>query len=438
MQITIHRGINQIGGCITEISTDTSRIFIDMGTNLPGVGEKLSTDEEKGIVNNLLSQNKRDQEAIFFTHSHPDHTGMLAWVSEGMECFMSKGTKDILRIKTELLIQKNELCKTETGITNEEEEKDLLMLQKLHTCHEWKRPEPRHKPQTITVGDIKVTPYFVSHSTYDASMLLIEVSGKRILHTGDFRGHGFLSKGLFPTLNHYIRQVDVLITEGTMLSRNDVCETEQEISRRMAEVMKKYKYIFVLASSTDIERLTAVHLAAKKADKTLMCCSGMHSKAMDYFKKESGFRLCEFSYKFYSFYKPDNSVLEGMKDKGFTMVFGSSYGDKIKKLKEEFNPDQTLLIYSTWEGYYTIPEQVEANPEYKKIRDMFTNVVDIHTSGHADAGTITEVIKTVNPREAIIGIHKDKETSLTSLTLPEELMGKIIPERMELDYITVY
>ena len=36
MTITIHRGINQIGGCITEItSAKGSKILIDLGHNLP-------------------------------------------------------------------------------------------------------------------------------------------------------------------------------------------------------------------------------------------------------------------------------------------------------------------------------------------------------------------------------------------------------------------
>lgn len=39
MKIKIHRGLDQIGGCITEIWTDTSRVFIDFGQNLPGIGE---------------------------------------------------------------------------------------------------------------------------------------------------------------------------------------------------------------------------------------------------------------------------------------------------------------------------------------------------------------------------------------------------------------
>lgn len=38
MELIIHRGLEQIGGCITEIRTATSRVFIDMGQNLPGCG----------------------------------------------------------------------------------------------------------------------------------------------------------------------------------------------------------------------------------------------------------------------------------------------------------------------------------------------------------------------------------------------------------------
>ena len=40
MKINIHRGANQIGGCITEISTDKAKIFIDFGSNLPGSENK--------------------------------------------------------------------------------------------------------------------------------------------------------------------------------------------------------------------------------------------------------------------------------------------------------------------------------------------------------------------------------------------------------------
>ena len=39
-------------------------------------------------------------------------------------------------------------------------------------------------------GDIHVTPFVVDHSALDACMFLIEIDGKKILFTGDFREHG--------------------------------------------------------------------------------------------------------------------------------------------------------------------------------------------------------------------------------------------------------
>ena len=45
--------------------------------------------------------------------------------------------------------------------------------------------------EPVIVKDIKVTPLLVDHSAYNAYMLLIEAEGKKILHTGDFRNHGF-------------------------------------------------------------------------------------------------------------------------------------------------------------------------------------------------------------------------------------------------------
>ena len=44
MNIIVHRGLDQIGGCITEISTETSRVFIDFGHNLPVNVETISPD----------------------------------------------------------------------------------------------------------------------------------------------------------------------------------------------------------------------------------------------------------------------------------------------------------------------------------------------------------------------------------------------------------
>ena len=81
-------------------------------------------------------------------------------------------------------------------------------------------------------------------------------------------------------------------------------------------------------------------------------------------------------------------------------------------------------------GYYKDPEQVKINPSYQIFRSLFHNVVDIHTSGHADRKTIEEVIKIVNPKKAVVCIHKEEGQSLESLNLGEEIKKKIVNEKM--------
>ena len=52
MEIIIHRGTHQIGGCVTEIKTEEARIIIDMGTPLPGskTENELGAAEEEVIA----------------------------------------------------------------------------------------------------------------------------------------------------------------------------------------------------------------------------------------------------------------------------------------------------------------------------------------------------------------------------------------------------
>ena len=109
MEIKIHRGLEQIGGCITEISTATSRVFIDLGQNLPGNGEELTPEQDKLMVENLFNSNKKDYEAVFYTHGHEDHIGLFEYVPMDVPQFMSAGTKELILIKYRTLQEGNDL-----------------------------------------------------------------------------------------------------------------------------------------------------------------------------------------------------------------------------------------------------------------------------------------------------------------------------------------
>jgi glyoxylase-like metal-dependent hydrolase (beta-lactamase superfamily II) len=204
MKITIHRGIDQIGGCITEIATDKAKVLIDLGQNLPD-GDGVVQDDLANV--DSIEKLTKNIDAIFYTHYHGDHLGLFHLVPDGINQYIGKVAKRVALCKHQRLsyikgreeISANEITKIENMQTFVAE-------------------------QVIEVGDIRIIPYFVSHSAYDAYMFVIEANSKRILHTGDFRCHGYLGKGLLPTIKKLILKqgkIDFLITEGTMLSRLD-------------------------------------------------------------------------------------------------------------------------------------------------------------------------------------------------------------------------
>ena len=226
MNIKIHRGLDQIGGCITEISTETSRVFIDFGQNLPGNGEPTTPEEDEALVTRIFAQNKKQHEAVFYTHGHEDHVGLFEYIPEDVPQYMSEGTKGLLEIKYDVLcegadIKVNELLEKECDSQEYSDALNKLIsvdnkCKLLNKIEVWQRTSSRKAPVSICIGDIKITPFFNCHSIYDSHMFLIEADGKRIWHMGDYREHGYLGKGLIPTLKKYATDIDVLITEGTM------------------------------------------------------------------------------------------------------------------------------------------------------------------------------------------------------------------------------
>ena len=406
MNITIHRGLEQIGGCITEICTATSRVFIDLGKNLPGNGEATTPEQDKIMVETLFRNNQKEHTAVIYTHVHEDHIGLFDYVPDGIPQMVGEGAKEIILEKYRLLCEADKLA-------GNDPETNQRKYAKLKVFKTWPRSS---KPVAFSVGDIRITPYYNCHSIYDSYMFLIEADGKRIWHMGDYRQHGWMGGKLLKLLKWQATDIDVLITEGTMLSRDDECIHESVVAEKMAHVMQAFKYVFVLVSATDIERLASINFAAKEAHKPLCVCSGYINSTMRIFTGRESKRpgdLFDFKHRYYDEKKPIEPVLK----RGFVMCAGVSQLERVDKLRSQLPEEETLLIYSTWDGYYKDTAQVEQNPGYKKFRETFHNVVDIHTSGHASRQTIKAVIETVNPKEAIVGIHKDKNYTLDLLDL---------------------
>ncbi|MCQ2129267.1 MAG: MBL fold metallo-hydrolase [Bacteroidaceae bacterium] len=428
MNIKVHRGLEQIGGCITEISTDTSRVFIDFGQNLPGCGEPATPEQDAKMVEGLFEHDSHKETAVFYTHAHEDHVGLFHYIPDGIPQYIGEGGKAMLIAKYELIKRKDEI---EFNVVSTLSQKNDSECQKVSAerlakaiiadeerigiirgFHTWERTKPHAAPKPIQIGDIRITPFFNCHSIYDSYMFLIEADGKRIWHMGDYREHGYMGKGLLPTLKRYASDIDVLITEGTMLKRDDECIHEREVFRKMASVMDAFKYVVVLASATDIERLASIKEAAKKAGKRLYINGGLMKRTMKLFTEREA-KLSKGLFDFHPIYlNPDNEkMIATMQKNGFVLISGVNGLGIAEEPCEGVDPSEVLLIYSSWDGYYKKPEQVKLNPLYKEFRSRFANVVDIHTSGHASKETIRKIINIVKPKE-VICMHKEADAEL--------------------------
>ena len=411
MKITIHRGIDQIGGCITEIATDRTRILIDLGQNLPD-GEGVIHDElaTREAVENLT----RGVDAIFYTHYHGDHIGLFHLVPDGVPQYMG-GVAIIVTAQKYLRL----------SLMPQLREENERAVEKVAAMHSFEAKD------RITVGDITVTPYFVSHSACDAYMFLIEADGKRILHTGDFRGHGYLSKGTLPTIKHYILRdgaVDFLITEGTMLSRTgERVATEAELGRQIEDMMKRYKYVFAMCSSTDMERLATFAAANRKMPGRMLVGDEFQCEIMRTFTDTKGEHSPLF--RFDEAVPFDYTLGMEMSERGFCMFVRASAGNKFvgwwNFLKMHIDPAQAVLIYSMW-GEYVRRDGRHVNRRYLDYISLFPNVEKLHTSGHASPEFLAEVCRAVNPTLGIIPIHSEDSAGYANLPIGEELRQKIV------------
>ena len=414
MRIIIHRG-NQIGGCITEIvSSKGTRIFVDLGHNLPQ-GDEESEDEyaSEEAVANLID----DARAVFFTHMHGDHVELFKYVPDGVDQYIGPLALKIMEAKYKHMFYAPDL-----------KENSLKCLKKLEPFKTYRKGHP------IAIDDISVTPFWISHSSADSYMLKIQCDGKTILHTGDFRGHGYMGESIFRVIDQYhiAGHVDILIPEGTNVDNNGKSmRPESELKEAFKDVFQQYKNTFILCSSTDADRLESIYSANKESVRRPFIVDTYQKRIIELIAEQAdkGKRLYHFGpYKKYS-YDPDNRKMDYMMRRyGFVMLIRRTkkFQDYLDKILSNCKPEETCLVYSQFHGYIKERHSAFIQGLYDFV-DQFRKkgcaIEYIHTSGHASKQDLVRLCKQVNPK-VIVPIHKDANADFVSI-LPQELKKRV-------------
>ena len=375
MTITIHRGTHQIGGCATEICSGDTRIIIDMGSELPNA-DGIIPEETLSIPG--VTDGEPNCNAIFFTHTHGDHIGQLERISDSIPLYMGGTAK--------------ELC-----LTLNRRLDSIPNLDKTKVINALERTRTFQKGERISIGSMTVTPFWIDHSAFDAYMFLVEAEGLRILHTGDFRLHGFRGNKTIPVLKKYVGQVDWVICEGTMLSRDsERVMSERELQSKAHELMKAHKHVFVLCSSMNIDRIGGMIHA--RPDGRPVICDSFQKEVLKRIEEKHGWQTT-----LYRFGKLECNInhllLDTGEENGFLAFIRPN--DWSRKLLDHY--DDALVIYSMWDGYL---EGQAANQKLVSLLDghMFTK---LHTSGHAPIEELQRIMAVLRPRKGIIPIHTE-------------------------------
>ena len=374
MNIIIHRGTHQIGGSAIEISTASTRIILDFGN-------ELSLDEKYTPINldiEGVTKGLPDCNGIVISHYHMDHLGQLTSALPEIPLYMGELSKEVAMISAEY------------------QDKNLYL--RLLGANTFRGGE------AFTIGDIRIRPLVIDHSAADSYMFVIEAEGKHVLYTGDFRMHGLRHHILDQLVNTYIGEVDVLITEGTSLSRDaDKYISEAAVLDDISSYIQDGKYVFVMCSSTNIDRIMGIW-QNMPTDKVLIC---------DAYQKRILDTVINNVYYESSLYRRHDSPLVLNKgsypkyymDHGFvSLVRGTE--NFISQIKE-FPKDDVRIIYSMWTGY------IEENLALKTLLETYPTYI-CHASGHVSKDDLIKFIELVNP-DVIIPVHTDNPENLEKI-----------------------
>lgn len=377
MKLCIHRGTHQIGGIAAEIATETTRILIDMG-------DELSLDP--GFVSaplhipGVTDANGRC-DAVLFTHYHGDHTGQMLRIRPDIPLYAGALAKDIMRLSSA-----------------HSWKKDKVLCRRIETIRTFYAGMP------FLIGDIQITPFGIDHSAVDSYLFLIEADGKCILYTGDFRLHGVRGKTMDKILDRRIGKVDAIITEGTTVSRTDSkTVTEWELQARVRNYLQQYKYVFVLCATTNLDRIFALARAVPRG-KYCICDDYQKMLVETVSKHWSGISSFYEMPKLLSFkhHPPARFAELG----GLMFVRANS---KFGAIICQYDPAQSILLYSMWDGYRTKPGSTI--PDFLALTDTWET---LHTSGHASPEDLRHVIEKADP-QLVIPMHTDAPQKMQAL-----------------------
>ena len=355
--------------------------MFDAGLELESI-EETECERTELDFNKLLDE--RNFAAVFISHYHADHVGLLKYAGKLPPVYMGK-----------------------------------MAFKLFKATEEYKKQNVNFTPRgylqnkvSVVIGDITVTAVLADHSAFDAYSFIIEADGKTVVYSGDFRGSGRKSYNRY--LQSLPQNVDAVICEGTNAGKNAVNVREDKLEAEMFNAMTEAKQVFVMMSALNIDRIVTVFKAAKRAKRIMLqdvymslvtdiCGKSIPNPRTfnDVYAFTTKGMDNEQYQKYLAKYGAKKFGEKRIAREKFVMCVRSSFKSCLQKLNDIKPLAGSILIYSMWNGY----KQQQSTQEFLDFAESLgIKVIDIHTSGHADRNDLHTFLARLNPQH-IIPIH---------------------------------
>ncbi len=396
MKITVHRGTDQIGGCVTEYESNGWKLFVDYGEQLPG-----APASDKALEIDGLTYGDLRKSALLVTHYHGDHIGKIADLPAMLPIFMGKISKEVAQELSEHL----SWIKEEHRATSER-------LDSVRTFV---------PGEQFSFGDFRIMPIVIDHSAFDAYAFRIEAKGLSVFHTGDFRTHGFRSGKLPKVIEKYVGKVDYVVCEATNVNRPEATiKSESELQKEFEIEFRGSRYNVVYLSSTNIDRLFGLYHASVKAHLPFYI-DAYQKRIMDIVAGRDNIWGKSRLYKYVEGIEPIVLQREGsefrvtdkfsdfLEEHGFVLIARAN--DRFDRLLSIIPKNGRKTFLSMWNGYL---DSSKAAYNSSLAQSIGTEYEYLHTSGHCDMASLDRLLDMLKPK-AIIPIHTDNPRHFANL-----------------------